>query len=790
MGVSILVPGTYLLLLLLLPLATVAFVAPINQQFSGIRRTNQIPITRRVVLSDPTETNVVWTDRDVLLPSSSEDGVDWALSSTRLKEPMDLMNDVSALNDEEVDVGKAIFLANAKENAELVEVIERVNEQPDSLDNEFSILSSSSLEVSSSSSSTEPNKMDTLTTVAATLTEETVFAVLAASEAAAAAAQAKLAMSSSSDFSSSTLTRDTTSNVLEAKRIVKATESQAALYEEKEDSIVAPSVAKILKFAVPAIGVWLCSPLLSLIDTSAVGILSGTVQQAALNPAVAVTDYTALLIAFMYTGTTNLIAAARVKDKNDPSAPRTKKTLIGVLKLSTFVGIGLGVVLFGFANPLLRTLIGNDSISPEVFDAAMKYVQIRALGMPAAAVIGSAQAACLGMQDIKSPLYVLVAAAVVNFFGDVLFVGKSHPLLGGAAGAAWATVFSQYAALALFLHWLRHKSKRDSEPSQSSSSTLNVSRAILELLAKPSQSNINRLKRFKKAILSMRLSTSKKLAKPSSSLFSTEAYKQTLKQEVPFSVRGFLHGALRKRDLIQFPNRETLDQFAPYVLPVTTTMVGRLSGYVAMSHVVSSSLGTVSMAAQQVVLSLFYCLTPIADSLSLTAQSFLPSLSEGNPSPERSKALRQTVSNFFKAAGVFGAVMVAAVSCVPLMSGMFTTDPHVISLVNMVVPLLMGIFSVHGVVCSSEGLLLGRKDLGFLGKMYAGFFAIVPYFMLRVKKAALNDTAGIVNLTSVWKVFLGYQLFRTGVWIARLSFLQKQSEQTPSSAVTIPLAQA
>jgi hypothetical protein len=60
--------------------------------------------------------------------------------------------------------------------------------------------------------------------------------------------------------------------------------------------IDAPSVSKIFKFAIPAIGVWLCGPLLSLIDTSAVGIFSGTIQQAALNPAVAVTDYAALLI--------------------------------------------------------------------------------------------------------------------------------------------------------------------------------------------------------------------------------------------------------------------------------------------------------------------------------------------------------------------------------------------------------------------------------------------------------------------------------------------------------------
>jgi hypothetical protein len=66
--------------------------------------------------------------------------------------------------------------------------------------------------------------------------------------------------------------------------------------KEQEDHIEAPSVKKILKFAIPAIGVWLCGPLLSLIDTSAVGLLSGTAQQAALNPAVAVTEYTALLI--------------------------------------------------------------------------------------------------------------------------------------------------------------------------------------------------------------------------------------------------------------------------------------------------------------------------------------------------------------------------------------------------------------------------------------------------------------------------------------------------------------
>jgi hypothetical protein len=37
-----------------------------------------------------------------------------------------------------------------------------------------------------------------------------------------------------------------------------------------------PSVKRIITFAASATGVYLCSPLLSLIDTSAVGLLSGT----------------------------------------------------------------------------------------------------------------------------------------------------------------------------------------------------------------------------------------------------------------------------------------------------------------------------------------------------------------------------------------------------------------------------------------------------------------------------------------------------------------------------------
>lgn len=557
----------------------------------------------------------------------------------------------------------------------------------------------------------------------------------------------------------------------------------------EKDSVIdsTPSVRKILKFAIPAIGVWLCSPILSLIDTSAVGVLSGTVQQAALNPAVAVTDYAALLIAFLYTGTTNMVASAQQSDRGSSDMPQTAKMMVGAMRMSTYVGTALGAFLFAFARPLLSGIIGNSSISPAVFAAAMKYVRIRALGMPAAAILGSTQAACLGMQDIRSPLYVLGAAAVINLLGDILFVGHSNPLIGGTAGAAWATVLSQYAAVAFFLRWLSDKSAKKNDENRE---VMNLSNAILEMTNKKGQSGKDRRKSFRSVMDTFKNRSAETM--PSTQLkhkgFVTKLRHALKKKESgdrkkanisgsaddSFSTRGFLKNRFTTNDLFKLPDQETREKFAPYVLPVTTTQVGRVSGYVAMAHVVASSLGTVSMAAQQVIVSIFYCLCPIADSLSLTAQSFVPAIADREPSREKAMAMKKVFNNFLKAGAVFGGAMMAAVCGIPMMTGFFTADRAVIDLVNSVVPLLLVFFGAHGFVCATEGILLGQKDLGFLGKMYAGFFAAVPYLMMGVKRKALAGCKS-AGLASVWTIFIGYQLARCGIWIARSLALQRRT---------------
>lgn len=542
-----------------------------------------------------------------------------------------------------------------------------------------------------------------------------------------------------------------------------------SIVENEEDEIEAPSLSTIMKFAIPAVGVWLCSPLLSLIDTSTVGLLSGTAQQAALNPAVALSDYTALLAAFMYTATTNLVAGAKESEKGLEDKPKTKKTLIQALQMSGFVGIMLGTMLMTLAPMMLKGIVGNDSIDPEVLSAALRYVRIRSLGMPAAVIIGSAQSACLGMQDIKSPLLVLLAAAIVNFIGDMIFVPSSNPWLGGAAGAAWATVFSQYAAMTLFMKWLRSKPKKKPD-------TVNITNAILELTGKSNEGKPRRT-RFRKTLQGLTSSQGvggeqegHNESRSFSKFFKRKSVKKAGPPQESFSTRGFLAGQMRKREILQFPPLQDAKEIWPYVIPVTTTSVGRVSAYLAMSHVVSSSLGTLSMAANQVILSVFYCLCPFADSLNLTAQSFIPGIFQKKWGPARAKALRLATINFMKVGGIFGAGLVGIVSMIPLFSKFFTSDPLVIAQVNSVVPLLAGIFSIHGFICAGEGLLLGQRDLGYLGKSYGSYFFAVPYFMLRLKKFALSGTKNI-DLTSLWGVFLAYQFVRVAVWAVRLRLL-------------------
>jgi Na+-driven multidrug efflux pump len=526
-----------------------------------------------------------------------------------------------------------------------------------------------------------------------------------------------------------------------------------------------PSFMRVVKFAIPAIGVYLCSPMLSMIDTSTVGLFCGTLQQAALNPAVTIIDYSARTMSFLYTGTTNMIATSKQKKTVD----EIKNSFIGSLRFAFLIGASLGGLILLTSKRMLVPLIGNDTIDTEVIRAAWKYVAIRAFGMPAAAMIGTSQAACLGLQDNKTPFQIIITAAVLNLVLDVALVGRKLPWVGGTAGAAWATLASQYFALGLFFYRFNSATRQQQQQQQhpatsTSTSSSNNKEKILELSGNNTEKGGSKL-----------------------------------------STKGLLAGKLKWKTFFALPCKKTIQDFSPYIVPVTTTQIGRCSTYIAMGHVVSSTLDTASMAAQQIITSIFYTLIPIGDSCSLAAQSFLPSIisaasdttthatthttttQQQKPSSAKSQSdkptrnnntindMNQTIKNIFKVAGCLGVFLSLIAISIPFAYPLLTSDTAVTSIVQSVVPIMFALLSTHGFFCASEGILLGLRDLKFLGRIYSIFFVVVPILMLRLKYIAkAGVTNNNINLLSVWNVFLGYQTFRILAFLSRVFILRKR----------------
>ncbi|WJX45283.1 hypothetical protein P8452_32175 [Trifolium repens] len=173
--------------------------------------------------------------------------------------------------------------------------------------------------------------------------------------------------------------------------------------EKKElvEQSVWNQMKEIVKFTGPAIGLWLCDPLMSLIDTAVVGQGSST-ELAALGPATVVCDYMTLTFMFLSVVTSNIIATALAKQNREDVQHH--------LSILLFIGLACGLVmllstkLFGAATLSAFTGPKNAHVVP----AANTYVQIRALSWPALLVGWVAQSArgSMGYNGITSCCFI------------------------------------------------------------------------------------------------------------------------------------------------------------------------------------------------------------------------------------------------------------------------------------------------------------------------------------------------------------------------------------------------
>uniref|UniRef100_A0A0E0N916 Protein DETOXIFICATION n=1 Tax=Oryza rufipogon TaxID=4529 RepID=A0A0E0N916_ORYRU len=203
----------------------------------------------------------------------------------------------------------------------------------------------------------------------------------------------------------------------------------AGLWEQVRDIVV---------FAGPALGLWICGPLMSLIDTMVIGQTS-SLQLAALGPGTVFCDYLCYIFMFLSIATSNMVATSLAKKDEELAQHQVSMLLFVALTC------GLGMFLFTklFGTQVLTAFTGSGNY--DIISAANTYAQIRGFAWPAVLVGLVAQSASLGMKDSWGPLKALAAASVINGVGDLLLCSVCGY---GIAGAAWATMVSQIFEIA------------------------------------------------------------------------------------------------------------------------------------------------------------------------------------------------------------------------------------------------------------------------------------------------------------------------------------------------------
>lgn len=234
--------------------------------------------------------------------------------------------------------------------------------------------------------------------------------------------------------------------------VVKKTQFSEEIPENSRDELSENDslwiqMMEIAKFSGPAVGLWVCGPLMSLIDTAVIG-QSSSIELAALGPGTVFCDNASYVFMFLSIATSNLVATSLARqDKNE-----VQRQISNLL----FVGLAGGFFMLFFTRcfgPWALTVFTGAN-NPEIIAAANTYVQIRGLAWPAVLIGWVGQSASLGMKDSWGPLKALAAASAINGVGDIVLC---RYLGYGIAGAAWATMVSQVVAAYMMVEALNSK---------------------------------------------------------------------------------------------------------------------------------------------------------------------------------------------------------------------------------------------------------------------------------------------------------------------------------------------
>ena len=195
---------------------------------------------------------------------------------------------------------------------------------------------------------------------------------------------------------------------------------------------------QMITFAVPFMLSALLQVAYSLVDSIVVGQYVGSAGLAGVNTSAQITSFTSwVVLAFASAG--QVIISQRIGAKDMEGV---RKTLGTLFTITILMALALMVVCLTLCNPLLRLL----NTPEEAFGQARSYMLVCSLGFVFVCGYNAGTAILRGSGDSKRPFIIIAVASVTNLVLDLLFVAVFNM---EAAGAAWATVISQFISMVL-----------------------------------------------------------------------------------------------------------------------------------------------------------------------------------------------------------------------------------------------------------------------------------------------------------------------------------------------------
>lgn len=188
-------------------------------------------------------------------------------------------------------------------------------------------------------------------------------------------------------------------------------------------------------------------PLTGLVDTAFVAAL-GDAPLAALGVGTVLLSSTVWVFNFLGIGTQTEVAHAL--GAREPERARDAATT--ALALAAGIGVAMALAMWPALGALVRAL----GAEGEIASAAITYLEIRLLAIPALLLTLATFGALRGVHDMRTPFWIAVGSNALNAVLDAVWIHGFGPMPAfGIAGAAWASVVSQWlgAAFAVGATW-------------------------------------------------------------------------------------------------------------------------------------------------------------------------------------------------------------------------------------------------------------------------------------------------------------------------------------------------